>query len=253
MLLPFRMYYYRTSVVNSALKILSTPHKMQQLLVLGAGFETYTTFPNTTRVYLVDFPSIIEERRARGEVDTNTWKLIAADITSTDFIGVLLSFGFDASVETIVVAESVFSYLEFGSLECLLSSLSKSLAQAVIVVYDVTVPVDSGGYAASTRACFDRSRASIKSAHASTTDAAVFYSRVGWGFIVSFTIQQAISALCPEVSIMLAIDAEPFDEFSSLALLNKQYSLTVCSTSEQIMKKILVAAKLGSTVLGNNN
>jgi O-methyltransferase involved in polyketide biosynthesis len=221
-----------------------TEHEDQQLLVLGAGFESYKTISNINRVYLVDLPSIIAERRAKSDIDSEKCILIAADITSADFMDILISFGFDISVKTIVIAESVFSYLEESRLKSLLETLSKSLMQAAMVVYDVTVPVGSGGYSSSTKACFDRSRATIKSAHISTVDAARFYCGAGWVFVVSFTVQQAISALCPEVSMMRAIDAEPFDEFSSLALLNKQYSLTVCSVSSSYMKTFLTSANI---------
>jgi hypothetical protein len=203
-----------------------------QLLVLGAGFELFDDLPEHVTVFLVDLPGITAARReadrdregagpgrGRGGI-----RLVAADLRDTaQLLTNLASAGFETALPSIVLLESVLSYIGDAHVNSLLQCLRSSIPWVNLLVYDVTLPKARGGFAQYTQKSFERGKAPLLSARASPLEFALNLRSTGWPHVCSCTVQQALTLFVSPDRARMPMALEPFDEFAALAVLNKQY------------------------------
>jgi hypothetical protein len=240
-----RLYFYREVVIRAAVKkALVLPHGFEgpldarQILVLGAGLDRCEYSLDSEGDYVVysfevDFPSVIEDRRQihtfhdeeSAAVSRNT--LVALDLAADDALEVIVRHGLKPNLHTVVIAESVLTYMRQDRVEALMRSLTAYMSSVCLVSYDPILPPGKRGFSAQTALCFASNNTPLVSAAASQSELSSCSALV-WKSVTTLSVQQAIAVLCPRVpSIPVAL--EPFDEFASMALLNKQYVLLLCS------------------------
>ena len=131
-----------------------------QLLILGAGYDhSYETNTNA-KIFIVDFPQIIEERMKTSTTDSIAY--ISCDLRDPSLlIQKLLDYNFSTSTYTIIllgilmlsitiiiliitIIECVLSYIDTNDVHKLLSSLSSLSSSSFIILYDPIIPNTDG-------------------------------------------------------------------------------------------------------------
>mmetsp|Transcript_22372 Transcript_22372/g.32600 ORF Transcript_22372/g.32600 Transcript_22372/m.32600 type:complete len:491 (+) Transcript_22372:78-1550(+) len=206
-----------------------------QVLVLGSGYDTaYNDCGGD--VYLVDFSHVISERlNLCSQADnSDSIKMVGADLCDAPaLLAALRLKGFDSSACTLVVLESVMTYMDTTSSENLIRMLAVNIPSCLVVEYDPLLPPSTPSLltcAESMRRVFASRQAPLRSGQPSTQDVCAFFRSCGMKHAVSLTVQQMLllcnSGVAPGAS-------EPFDEFASLAMLHRTYafSISTCSAS----------------------
>lgn len=240
-----RMYFCRCLAIKSVLAKAFVSIKGEsvgsrtQLLVLGAGFEMYTFVPHDIDIFLVDLPTIISARKAVDE-DRPHVHLVAADLRNTSqLMHNLVQSAFNVGFPTVILIESVLSYLDSGCVNTLLRHLNQSIAWATVIIYDVLLPEGSGGFSQYTEKCFERGKTALLSAHKSTHDMKRNMHENSWPFACCFSVEHMLNLFSRPEELTIPMSIEPFDEFASLALLNQHYVVCWAGNNEKQFKNIL--------------
>lgn len=185
---------------------------------------------------------------------------IAGDLCDFDDIWEkLLLNGFDVDCPTIVLAECVLCYIDTHSVRLLLQKLSSNLRkESLLILYDPMLPSppsnspsrslplssndstsSSGSISHSKKISFNNGfsklmqdkfserNAPIRHCIPSTIRQQNFIQSCNWKFANSFNMHEASHLFLTTNERSISTSLEPFDEFSSLALLHKQYSVTL--------------------------
>lgn len=245
-----RMYYYRSVAVKCILEQMfrsinleqahSAATNAVQLLVLGAGFELFDYLPGNVNVFLVDLPGITEARKAVEKSSVNVF-FVAADLRDANgLFRNLHEVGFKSSNYSVVLLESVLSYIENRHVDSLLQSIRENILHSSVLIYDVTLPALCGGFSEYTEKNFKRGNAPLQSARASALEVSLNLRCNGWKHVCSCDIQHALDMFVASDKTRIPMILEPFDEFSALALLNAQYVVAWASNSSCLFEKIPV-------------
>jgi hypothetical protein len=243
-----RLYFYREVVIRAAVhKALALsptfegPRDVRQILVLGAGLDRCEYSPNSNNgdyaihTFEVDFPSVIDDRRRIHQASDGSsvgagaarTTLIPLDLAGDNAVKEILRHGLQPSVHTVVITESVLSYMRPDRVDVLMRDLTAAMASVCLVSYDPILPRGARGFAAQTQLCFASNHTPLLSAATSQSELAA-HSALIWRHVKTLSVQQALARLIPHApSIPLSL--EPFDEFASMAILNKQYVLLLSS------------------------
>lgn len=247
-----RMYYCRVIVIRAllaaavraaadgGLSTVSGCSRKIQLLVLGAGFELFEHMPANVTVFLVDLPGITAARRA-AEADTGSnMRLVAADLRDPAQLMHNLSLaGFVRSDPSIILLESVLSYINKIDVDNLLQMLYRDIPSVTLLVYDVTLPASRGGFSAYTQKSFGRGKAPLLSARGSPLDFSINLRRIGWAHSCCCSVQQALKLFVSKEKALMSMALEPFDEFSALAVLNEQYIVAWAGSNADHFQSII--------------
>ena len=245
-----------------------------QLLLLGAGVDVTfeKLYSNSAKIFAVDYPEIILERKTalsgiqfdkdsgvnESSLESNSSSLISADLCDFDDVWMKLSrSGFNVDCSTIVLIECVLCYIDSLSVQKLLKQLSNHLTrQSILITYDPMVPKPSNDSTLSKlsvrRSDFTQMMAdkfternapilhNIKSIEMQET----FHKLCGWQYVTAMNMYTASRCIMTSEERKIPIIAEPFDEFTSLAILHKLYNVTLASLSEQLFLSFLSDLKL---------
>lgn len=246
-----RLYYYRELVIRAAVRRALVipeeflgPRDRKQILVLGAGLDrsSYDAASTTTEdngvsdciieTFEVDFPSVIEERRRIGASEVRTHTLVGLDLAAEGALEEIIRSGLKPGLHTVVIAESVLTYMQPDRVDALVRSLTATMASVALVCYDPLLPRGARGFSTQTAQCFSANKTPLLSASASRAELVARSARV-WRHATALSVQVALTTLLPSAPV-IPISLEPFDEFASIALLNRQYTLLLSSNPHPI-------------------
>jgi ribosomal protein S18 acetylase RimI-like enzyme len=202
-----------------------------------------------------------EHNKERIEINRDRKSIsIAGDLCDFDDIWKkLLLNRFDEDCPTIVLVECVLCYIDTHSVKSLLQKLSSNLSKdSLLIIYDPMLPTppvfspsrslplssnDTTCSSASTshnkkktfnnefskmmQDKFSERNAPIRHCIPSTRRQQNFIQTCNWKFANSFNMHEASQLFLSTHERSISTVLEPFDEFSSLALLHKQYSVTL--------------------------
>ena len=231
-----RLYLLRAAVVERLVRVslARQPTQPTQLLVLGAGLEDYSHFG--VKAFLVDLPPVVAERASRGLVSESQVS-IAADLRDPPrLLQTLHQAGFRGNQPTVVLLEFVLSYLERRSVEGLLSRLAE-FPQAVLLLFDPILPPPTSSpvdFHTHFFASFASRHAPLLSCSASTEEHCLLLRSCGWRHVSSMSVQNAIRCFLTSTERKVPAGRDVFDEYGSLAVLNKHYIITIASNGKHI-------------------
>jgi hypothetical protein len=154
----------------------------------------------------------------------------------------------------IVIFESVLSYIERSSVQSLLTLLQNHLSNCLVFIYDplLTLSIDQSRYAGRNCICDELSKSmevtfrsrSVPILFSCRTPAEMkqFLHYCRFDYTISMTINQLLATCLSDPDVkgkMVDSNAEPFDEFASLAALHRTYSMSCCSNSEKIFNNFI--------------
>jgi O-methyltransferase involved in polyketide biosynthesis len=263
-----RMYHARHLIVHkmvssclNSFKIITTLHQNQrcQLLLLGAGIDVSfeKLYCDSAVVFSLDLPEIVKERKAvlsgvqteetlinNSVSDSFAAKMVAVpgDLRSfsTAWSSLLVN-GFNAECPTIVVVECVLCYIDTPSVEKLLQHLSGHLCkQSVLITYDPLAPRSSysqssssvpmsNGFAQMMADKFEDRKVPILHSIETKEILRNFILSCKWKYVLTLNMYQALHCFLTAEERRIKIALEPFDEFTSLALLHRLYGVTFAS------------------------
>lgn len=242
-----RIYHTRSKLMHKlvscgleAFKGYSGTLAEPQLLLLGAGLDTsYNSY--TSSAYGVDFAHVISQRASIAS-DKPAIKLIVGDLREVDvLLGDLEGAGFNVTVPTVVLLECVLSYVEPIAAQRLLSTLSKRLHNATMVMYDPVLAyndVNSNGLARMMQEKFAERSAPLLSCAHSVAQYMSNLRQAGWNHVTAASVNQAAQLYLSAAERRANVLSEPFDEFASLALLQNCYAVAVACTHDQSFKRL---------------
>jgi len=242
-----RIYQTRSKLmhklVSTGLKTLSEisgNSAEPQLLLLGAGLDTsYNSY--TTRTYAVDFAHVIAQRTSFAN-DKPAIKLVVGDLREADaLMSDLQNAGFEMTLPTVILLECVLSYVEPIAAQKLLSTLSKRLSSAIIVMYDPVLAYSnssSSGLAKMMHEKFAERSAPLLSCAHSVAQYMSNMRLAGWDHVTAVSVNQATQLYLSAAERRADVLSEPFDEFASLALLQNCYAVAIACTRKQAYKRL---------------
>lgn len=205
-----------------------------QLLILGAGLDlSYDNYFDET--YNIDFADIITQRKSIKSMKNNI--LISADLRNyDDLIKKLISANFNFMKETIIIAECVFIYIDQIYVVKLLAGLASVLKNATILTYDPLFPSNGNSnhniFMDDLLKKFMKRGAPFPTVHSLQEQLNMFVD-CGWKHVCCSNLNDAICTFLNTADNSFHPDSELFDEFSSLAIIRKNYSFTIASLKQE--------------------
>jgi O-methyltransferase involved in polyketide biosynthesis len=240
-----------------------------QLLLLGAGIDISfeKLYSDSASIFSLDLPEVIKERQAvlsgvqieetlinDSVSDTFAAKIVAVPGDLRSFSAAwdsLLVNGFDSDCPTIVVVECVLCYIDTPSVEKLLAHLSGHLCkQSVLITYDpmaprssysqstTSIPINSG-FAQMMADKFEDRKAPILHSIETKEIQRNFILSCKWEYVLTLNMYQALHCILTAKERRVPILLEPFDEFTSLALLHRLYGVTFASMDDVLFAHCL--------------
>jgi O-methyltransferase involved in polyketide biosynthesis len=249
-----RFYGIRAAVINNILfqtlraMVSSSALANVQIVILGAGldvsyatrirqlYDTESFSSKNISVYEVDLPEIINARKlsssnmhigsSKGFVKTS---LIACDLRDSLQLMTLLQYnGFDTRIPTIYLTECVLSYVETHHVNNLIETLSIATI-SVFISYDPMLAESSvNGFGIMLQEKFAQRGAPLLHAFESPEKYINFFQNCGWKFCLTSSLTSLLSKLKIPYD-QIGGSNRLFDEYASLALLMRLYSITVAS------------------------
>lgn len=236
-----RFYFNRSIVVKTVLnKSLQAAQSLckagnrVQLLVLGAGLDDYNF--DSCDIYLVDLPQVIDIIDINAKPNTT---YIKADIRNQDLIELLERRGLNLTFPTIILIESVLSYISTDNCLLLMGRLSKKLSQSLVLIYDIHLPSDNNRLTNCIKSFFSKNNAPLLSPSTSLSSYSTQLKDLGFANGCCLPIQEALQIFVTSTDVYSRTFEEPFDEFSSLSVLNKLYFIAIASNSEELYANIV--------------
>jgi O-methyltransferase involved in polyketide biosynthesis len=182
----------------------------------------------------------------------------------------LLLNGFQTNKPTIVLIECVLCYIDTNYVQILLQKLSENLCdQSLLVVYDPMLSSSSSdsfspcsisktfsnhpcsssliqknqiynnGFKKMMEDRFKERKAPIRHEIESTIQQIKFLKSCNWENVKCYTMQEALQSFLSKEERSVASSAESFDEYASLALLHKQYSVTLSALDQKLYQSVM--------------
>ena len=220
-----RFSFYRKTLMHKILKLLLTSVNTQ-VLILGAGIDdSYEReYPNN-QFYIVDLPNVVKLRK----VLTNACN-VSGDLRYFD--GIIESLNrnqFNRNVETIILLEFVLPYVSIDAVVKLLKRLNQYIEKSILVLFEpiFTSSNDQNDFYSMYCSKFEERGAPLLHINNTVKDNISLLQRCGWFNIITLSQQDALISLLDATDRAHSVKSEPFDEYSSLALLNSMYYYTV--------------------------
>ena len=238
-----RIYFYRRLCIQKLILACIDPLpssqtvKMNQLLVLGAGLDDYSAYSSLfSAVICVDLPAVITSRRDLYPLSQDI--LIAADLndSSSLFRQLALVSSFSFSAPTVILTEFVLGYVRTSAVESLLSVLARQFTHAVLISYDLCLPAPSDSphpvnYYQKMLSSFANRKAPLLTCLPSKEAQSSLFFEKGWPHVWTCTVQDFLLLFTNPEERAYTNKGEPFDEYASLAVLHKQYVVTLASSN----------------------
>ena len=234
-----RLYKARSMImhklVSEAMKC--SQSEKTQLLLLGAGLDhSYNGY--STSVFAVDFKDVFENRQFPKHVHT-----VPCDLRDSEAVVLALKDkGFHSNFPTVILLECVLSYLDEKSSHDLLNILTSTIPNCTIILYEPVLPYDdinNSGFAYKMHSKFTEREAPLLSCSKSLEEFTSRLYSTGFLHVNTTTINHALKLYLSSSERLNCCLNEPFDEFSSLALLQNYYIACIASTSTEWMKRLL--------------
>lgn len=232
-----RFSYYRKKLMHSILNKLITSENIQ-ILVLGAGLDdTYEHKYPKNRFFIVDLPNVIKLRKC----GTNACN-IAGDLRNIDDLIESLNINrFERNVETIIVLEFVLPYIGTDAVAILFQKLNKYIENSILVLYEpiFTPNPQQQDFYSMYYNKFDERGAPLLHVNKTVENNILLLQRCGWFNTIALSQQEALNSWLDAADRVYSIGDEPFDEYSSLAILNSIYYYTITFNSDRCNDKIV--------------
>ena len=270
--------------------------KQNQILLLGAGIDISfeKLYAKSESIFAVDLHEIINERNlalhaAESCSERNTEHplrrgsiSIVGDLRSFDDIWrKLLIEGFDSQCPTVVLVECVLCYIDTSAVQQLLMKLSKLLCdKSFLIMYDPMLPSsDSSSHFTPYYSMistpnspsnsnktdfkqmmsnkFESRKAPIRHSIKSKANQRAFMKSCEWNYLKVFSIFEAQRYFLTSEERSVSILSEPFDEYSSLALLHNLYGITLACLDSNLFDTLLSQSyqgnKIASVIISSPN
>lgn len=208
-----------------------------QLIVLGGGLDTsYDVYG--AQVFVADFEDVIVRRRSLYQSLPTNLHLVAGDLRQADtLLADLVCEGLSVNQPTTILIECVLAYVDSESCQRLLSRLSHTLKNCVIVLYDPVLPHGSPltyGFAQLMYDKFAERGAPLIGCVRTIEEYGDLLSSTGWPHVIAASINEAQQLFLSRSERAKGTQHEPFDEFASLALLQNYYGVCIASTNKTV-------------------
>ena len=237
-----------------------------QIVFLGGGIDTSLEellstiqgdFANIQfKVFVLDFESVLARRdiiqNPQVEVkhisaDLRVWQVAHSKLETNgfNFKSTARKEKSEDNIFTLIVEECVFCYIDEKSVDCILRNLAHdSLPETVFLGYSPLLSpqrkdTKSSFFASTMLEGFAANGASILSGDDSLIDREKRFLRSGWAQVISMDIQSSWSATIPIHERSIPPAEDPFDEFASLAVINRHYAITIASLSLDLFRSVL--------------
>ena len=256
-----RVYWYRMRVMQKLTRAaLHTCRQRQmgkgerpQLVVLGCGYDSaYQSVDDdqefSVATFLVDLPTVMEKRISLNICSDSKATLIMADLNEPmQVVNKLIKSGLDQSKPTVVLLECVLCYLSKEKVSKLLQHISSSLDDAVVITYDPLVDLEGQWAAETTDTNFSKMLlhkfmergVPIRFSCGSKYNHRRIFESCGLKYNIEYTINEAVSTLLTSEERSVYPEAEPFDEYASLAMLGNSYIVSVSSLYSNALSSLL--------------
>ena len=261
--------------------------KQNQILILGAGIDISfeESYSKSNTIFAVDLHEIINERnialhtaetRSEHKIGHPSRSLsisIVGDLRSFDDIWKqLLIKGFDSQCPTVVLIECVLCYIDTSAVQQLLMKLSKLLCnKSFLIMYDPMLPPsDSSSHftpSSSTISTasslsnlkktdfkqmmsnkFESRKAPIRHSIKSKGNQCALMKSCNWNYLKVFNMFEAQHYFLTAEERSVSILSEPFDEYSSLALLHNLYGITLAGLDSNLFHTMLRQSYQGNEI-----
>ena len=226
-----RFSFYRKTLMHKILKLLLTSVNTQ-VLILGAGIDdSYERkYPNN-RFYIVDLPNVIKLRKILPNVCNVSGDLRYFD----DIIESINRNQFNRNAETIILLEFVLPYISIDAVDKLLKRLNQYIENSVLVLFEpiFTPNNQQNDFYSMYYNKFEERGAPLLHINNTVNDNMSLLQRCGWFNTITLSQQDALISLLDSADRTYSINGEPFDEYSSLALLNSMYYYTITFNTDR--------------------
>lgn len=257
-----RAYQHRCQALHVIVeKALTTMGSGTQLLLLGAGLDTsYERLyaDHFDAAFTVDVASITEQRDSSSKI-----KVVKADLRDIRSLKeALVTSRFDFSKRTVILVEMVLNYLPSTAVEDLLLFLSGEFSNAggspILICYDYFKLSENSAFSSVILQKFRMRGAPLEHAPLDKVAQHSLLRSCGWSTTCVNSVGETIATFKDRHLIMNSIfysesardigeSAPFFDEYASLALLDKHYAITIASITPLKEDKEDAATAVSST------
>lgn len=243
-----RVYQDRCTVIHKTLSTIHDHLNIQQLLVLGCGYDvSYSKYGS--KVFAVDMPDVIKEAKNAFETSRNVEVMqaplyIPHNLRDTSgLFSVLSNAGFVESEATVILLEVVMCYMPEADATKLLHELSLRLPHSTVIILDPLIRDSSAQSTASSAVdgfAAQLSRGFKQWGHAHPRTGLVdaqsysdhFRNKLLWRYFHCPRLVNALQMiLSPEERRTMTDSGAAFDEFAALSLLRQRYVFCIASHS----------------------
>jgi O-methyltransferase involved in polyketide biosynthesis len=264
-----RVYFYRSSLIHKIIRkaiVVGTGHSELsriQLLILGAGLDTtYDQYSAMCSVFLVDFPSVLLQRRSLSpQTDYSAGvTYVGHDLRyAEELIAALRTFSFDMGRPTVILLECVLCYLDSECNSNLLRVLGSNLTRSILIVYNPWLEADGRNelnFSRQLTKSFAERNAPIYRSFPSEQSLALHWmQQYSWANTKIWTLNDAVSCLLTSSERSVALASESFDEYASLSAIGNRYALMLAvsshSASEHWLSVILRSMRGDNNVISD--
>lgn len=238
-----RIYHDRCTLIHKILTNLHHTLPIQQLLILGCGYDTsYSKFGS--QVYAVDLPSVIHE--VKTTIDSNLDSenkspfYIPHDLRDiTGLFSALTNTGFSISEHTVIIVEVVLCYMPEASSIEVLRVLSEQLPNSTVVILDPLIMDTStkdtklssvDGFTTQLSQGFKQwGHAHPRNQLISVpTYVDLFCNQLHWRYFSCSLLVEALQTMLTSEERIGSVTGV-FDEFAALSLLRQRYLVVIAS------------------------
>ena len=240
-----RLHHDRSVIMHKLVSIVNNLYQSNQLLILGSGLD-YSYNAYSAQTYCVDITHTHSESAHSGA------KLIQCDLRQSDILFERLSAAsFDCNMCTIVLIEVVLCYINESDMNKLIKSLYSHLPTVVIIIFDpllyspTSISISDSnqqytdGFTRQFTDEFVRIGEAYTRSYTNLSQYKVFLQSCGFEYTSAKYLSEAINEWLSVEERRYPLQSEPFDEFSSLALLRHRYLVTLACSHSNMLELIL--------------
>lgn len=232
-----------------------------QILIFGAGIDTsyenhltamHNRFPDLYKlhfnIYVLDSESVLRKRERlptipnqsvfHVPVDLRHWPTVYEQLSANGF---LFKDKADTDVCTIAIEECVFCYIDETFVHTIIQEMVRVFHEDTLFLrYSPLLSTRTGELAkslsVSMRDGFASRGAPILSGEDSVGMVEERFHRSGWMRTLCMDVQTALKAVMTPEEVIIPAMLDPFDEFASLATINRYYAIAVSSLSVDLFQ-----------------
>ena len=240
------------------------PYTKCQILIFGAGIDTsyenhliamHKRFPDLYKlhfnIYVLDSESVLRKRERlptipnqsvfHVPVDLRHWPTVYEQLSANGF---LFKDKADTDVCTIAIEECVFCYIDETFVHTIIQEMVRVFHEDTLFLrYSPLLFTRTGELATerkslsvSMRDGFASRGAPILSGEDSVGMVEERFHRSGWMRTLCMDVQTALKAVMTPDEVIIPAMLDPFDEFASLATINRYYAITVSSLNVDLFQ-----------------